>query len=197
MKASEAAQPKSKTLLFLKSALASPDKVRAVLPSSRSAAKLITSGAQPGDGPVLELGPGTGVFTQALIERGIPERDLVLVEIDRHFARFLRQKYPAATVLEQDIATIDLQEITQGVTVQAIVSGLPLLAMKDEIVKAILERTLASLAPQGGFYQITYGPTPPVKRHILAALNLEAKRIGIAIANVPPAFIFRFSRRTP
>nr|WP_246713893.1 rRNA adenine N-6-methyltransferase family protein [Rhizobium sp. BK212] len=54
-------------------------------------------------GPVLELGPGTGVFTAALLQRGIAERDLTLVEYERDFATLLQDRFPDARVLQVDV----------------------------------------------------------------------------------------------
>jgi hypothetical protein len=54
-------------------------------------------------GPVLELGPGTGVFTAALLERGIAERDLTLIEYERDFATLLQDRFPDARVLQLDV----------------------------------------------------------------------------------------------
>ncbi|HYF53350.1 MAG TPA: hypothetical protein VEA41_03745, partial [Salinarimonas sp.] len=70
---------------FLKAWLRQPLQVAAVAPSSRALAGLMTRGIGPCTGPVVELGPGTGSFTRALLERGVAEADLVLVESEPDF----------------------------------------------------------------------------------------------------------------
>ena len=53
-------------------------------------------------GPVIELGPGTGAVTEALVEHGIEPSRLVLVEFNPSFCRLLRTRYPEATVIQGD-----------------------------------------------------------------------------------------------
>ena len=53
-------------------------------------------------GPIIELGPGTGPVTDALIQKGVDPSRLVLVEFDTHFCRLLQARYPQATVVQGD-----------------------------------------------------------------------------------------------
>ena len=76
-------------LSFFLAWLANPLRVGAVSPSSRALADAITAEITPACAPVIELGPGTGVFTRSLIARGIPEERLALIEYSRDFARRL------------------------------------------------------------------------------------------------------------
>ncbi|TIV94667.1 MAG: phospholipid methyltransferase, partial [Mesorhizobium sp.] len=71
----------SETLQFFRAWLSEPLRVAAVTPSGRALAALIVSEISPATGPVLELGPGTGVFTRALLGRGIAEENLALIEL--------------------------------------------------------------------------------------------------------------------
>ncbi len=114
----------SDSLHFFRSWLADPLRVASVTPSSRSLARLITREIGTCHAPVLELGPGTGVFTRELIERGLREEDLVLVENSPEFASVLRQRFPAATVLAIDAARLAdrLPQTPSGIG--ATVSGL-------------------------------------------------------------------------
>ena len=57
-------------------------------------------------GPVIELGPGTGPVTEALIQRGIPQDRLILIEFDPDFCRLLSRRYPRATIVEGDAYTL-------------------------------------------------------------------------------------------
>jgi len=93
-------------LSFLCNWVSAPRRVAAVAPSSKSLATLITKGISPDDAPVIELGAGTGVFTRQLIERGIPQEQLALVEFGSNFARGLREEFPATRVLCMDAARL-------------------------------------------------------------------------------------------
>src|SRR5262249_28542876 len=74
-------------LLFLRALVRPPPRVGALAPPGRSPPPLTPSRLTPADLPIIELGPGTGTFTEALIARGVPEDALALVEADPGFAR--------------------------------------------------------------------------------------------------------------
>ncbi|NUS71193.1 MAG: SAM-dependent methyltransferase [Ensifer adhaerens] len=185
------------SLHFFRSWLADPLRVASVTPSSRSLARLITREIDPRSGPVLELGPGTGVFTRALIERGLREEDLVLVESGPDFAAVLKARFPASTILSIDAVRLadGHSEIPAGIG--AAVSGLPLLSMPTRKVMAILSGIFLHMRPGGHLYQFTYGPRCPIPRPLLDRLGLRARRIGGTIRNFPPASVYRISRRKP
>src|SRR5206468_2088319 len=78
-------------------------------------------------GPIIELGPGTGPVTEALVARGIDPSRLVLVEFDPTFCRLLRGRYPTATVIQGDAYGLRRLLSTLLTTpAAAVVSGLPL-----------------------------------------------------------------------
>ena len=54
------------------------------------------------DLPVIELGPGTGVVTEALIERGVAPSGSIAIEYNPDFCRLLRERFPGVTVIEGD-----------------------------------------------------------------------------------------------
>ena len=182
---------------FLRSFLRAPSRVGAITPSGAALARLITSGIRRGRGAVIELGPGTGVFTRALVERGIPERDLVLVEQDGEFAGTLQSRFPAAQVLAVDAAKLHALELPDAGKAGSAISGLPLRTMSTRKIMAILKATFGHLRPDAGFYQFTYGLRCPVPRPILDRLGLEATRVGTALANIPPASVYCIRRRVP
>lgn len=183
--------------LFLRMWAARPLRTAAIAPSGTALAGLITREIDPGRAPVLELGPGTGVFTRALIERGIDARDLTLVEFSAEFAAHLRARFPAARVLHADAARIAPGVLFPDGEAGAVVSGLGLLSMSPRAVLAILSNAFACMRPDGRFYQFTYGPFCPVPRPILDRLGLKAQRIGGTLLNLPPASVYRISRRAP
>ncbi|WP_043621524.1 class I SAM-dependent methyltransferase [Ensifer sp. ZNC0028] len=187
----------SDSLNFFRAWLSDPLRVASVTPSSRSLARLITREIDPRHGPVLELGPGTGVFTRALIARGVREQDLVLVESGPDFAAVLKGRFPASTILAIDAARLaeGRPEISTGIG--AAVSGLPLLSMPTRKVIAILSGIFLHMRPGGHLYQFTYGPRCPIPRPLLDRLGLRARHVGGTIRNFPPASVYRISRRQP
>ena len=82
-------------------------------------------------------------------------------------------------------------EVPAGV----VVSGLPLLAMPQNKVVAILRGAFALLRDVGSFYQFTYGFGCPVPPGDLAGAGLSAERIGWVAANLPPAAVYRFASK--
>lgn len=187
--------PPAQRAVFLREWLRGPRRVASIAPSGRALAAAITAEIDAATGPVIELGPGTGAFTRALLARGVPEHRLALIEAGTSFARLLQLRHPAATVLTMDARKLGDVALFDGEPAGAVVSGLPILAMPPRQVIGILRGAFAHLRPGGAFYQFTYSPVCPVRRPILDRLGLKAARIGGALANVPPAAVYRITRR--
>ena len=141
---------------------------------------------------VIELGPGTGSVTRALLAAGLPEDRLVLVERDRHLHAWLEGQFPRANVLLSDARELNaLLPAGQAGRVSTVVSSLPLNSLprseRDEIVRAAFR----VLADDGSFVQYSYGVPSPLP---CEALGLTGQRVGFAAANLPPATVWRFSR---
>jgi phosphatidylethanolamine/phosphatidyl-N-methylethanolamine N-methyltransferase len=188
-------QPRGEALNFFQAWLKDPLGVASLTPSGPALADLITSDITPSTGPVIELGPGTGVFTRALIARGVRQVDLALVEFGSEFAAALHYRYPEARTLWMDAARLRTVELFDGRPAGAVISGLPLLSMPMRKVAAVVTGAFRKLEPGGAFYQFTYGPRCPVPRRLLDHLDLEAVRIGGTMANFPPASVYRIRRR--
>lgn len=182
---------------FFRSWVSNPLRVAAVAPSGERLARLMTQEIEPFDGPILELGPGTGVFTRALLARGIPESALTLVEFGEEFAVRLRGRFPAAKVVHMDAAQLGQCGLFDNAPFGAVISGLPLLSMPPAKVAGIVGGAFETMKPGGAFYQFTYGPRCPVQKPILESLGLTAKRIGGTVRNIPPAGVYRISRQNP
>ncbi len=125
-------------LRFFRSWVANPRRVAAVAPSSESLAQLITQEIRPCGRPIIELGAGTGVFTRALLARGVRESDLTLIEYGSDFMRILQQRFPQARVLWMDASQLANYGLFPSPTVDAVISGLPLLTMSPRKVMSIL-----------------------------------------------------------
>lgn len=182
---------------FSRAWLVNPLRVAAIVPSGRALARAMTAEISVDTGPVIELGPGTGAFTRALLRQGVREQDLALVEFGSEFAVTLRHRYPRAHTIWMDAARLHTVQLFGGRQAGAVVSGLPVLSMPTCKVIAILGGSFAKMRPGGAFYQFTYGPVCPVPRVLLDRLGLKATRIGGTIANVPPASVYRIRQRQP
>ncbi len=187
----------TETLDFFRAWLRNPRRIAAVAPSGRALASLITSEISQETGPVIELGPGTGVFTRALIERGVRQENLALIEFGSEFASKLNFYYPNARTLWMDAARLHTVQLFGGRPAGAVVSGLPLLSMPHHKVLAILTDAFQKMRRDGAFYQFTYGLRCPVPYKLLRHLGLEGEKIGGTLANLPPAAVYRLRRIDP
>src|SRR6202162_3721066 len=113
---------------FIRSWFERPLSTGAVMPSGRVLARTMARYVDPlANGPVVELGPGTGPVTEALVEHGVDPARLMLVEFNPDFCRLLRARYPAATVVQGDAYRLRrLLETFVREPAAAVVSGLPL-----------------------------------------------------------------------
>jgi phosphatidylethanolamine/phosphatidyl-N-methylethanolamine N-methyltransferase len=182
---------------FFRSWVSNPLQVSAIAPSGERLARLMTKEIEALGEPVLELGPGTGVFTRALLARGVRECDLTLVEFGAEFAGVLSGRFPEARVVQMDAGEIGRAGLFDDRTVGAVISGLPLLSMAPAKIADILAGAFRVLRAGGAFYQFTYGPRCPVQRSIMTDLDLQATRIGGTVRNLPPASVYRISRKGP
>lgn len=187
-------------LTFFREWLRNPFAMAAVSPSGRRLASLMMEQLPHGARRVIELGGGTGVFTNALLEHGIEPGNLLVVELNEALHRYLRERFPAANVEQGDARHVHEIARRCGVLderghVDAVVSGLGLIYMSRATQRAILESAFATLGPEGRFVQFTYGPLSPVSRELLEELQLKAHRAGIAWRNMPPANVFVYQRR--
>lgn len=182
-------------LVFLTEWLRSPLGVGAVAPSSRCLAKAITQGLSGKDGPVLELGPGTGVFTTAILDRGVRPNHVAALEIGDTFADQLASKFPDIIVVRADATLIKQNMPFKLGSVQTVICGLPLLSMPRGKVQQILAGSFDCLKPCGEFRLFTYGHQCPVPTQILELLNLSAKRSAFVVRNLPPASVYIIKRQ--
>lgn len=112
---------------FVRTLRTYPRQVGTVAPSGNELAKLITREVDARANRVVELGPGTGVFTRKLLDQGIEPQNLSLVEINPVFAADLSERFPRCSIFHVDAARIDRAPRIEVGSVDAIVSGLPLL----------------------------------------------------------------------
>jgi phosphatidylethanolamine/phosphatidyl-N-methylethanolamine N-methyltransferase len=177
---------------FIRSWIEKPLSTGAVTPSGKLLARNMARYVDPdGDGPVIELGPGTGPVTEALVEHGVDPARLVLVEFNPTFCKLLRQRFPKADVVQADAYRLRdaLTHYTRH-EAAAIVSGLPLMTKPRRTRLRLLSDALALLRPDAPFVQFTYAMVPPIPK--LSGLTVEAsERIWL---NLPPARVWVYRR---
>ncbi len=180
--------------LFWRRWISNPRGIGAVVPSAPALTRRMAREVLLRDGEaVLELGPGTGTVTRALIEAGVPEERLILVERDSEMHGYLVDRFPSALVLHGDAAELDevLPQTWKG-RVSTVVSSLPLLGLPVAHRARIADAVFDTLAEGGRMVQYTYSPFCPLRR---AVPGLKSKRAGFAALNVPPATIWRYTSR--
>jgi phospholipid N-methyltransferase len=178
---------------FFRSWMQDPLAIGAVAPSGRTLAKLMVTGLYPG-ARVMELGSGTGTVTRAILDCGVAQSDLYLVERNESFARLLKQQFPHAALLQEDATSPSKATRLLGGSFDFIVSGLPLVLFSRLEKMRVLSQAFDMLRPGGCFHQFTYAGRCPVDRALRRALRLESALIGVVPFNLPPAFVYRLGR---
>jgi len=177
---------------FIKTWLGNPGSTGAVSPSgrhlSRAMARFVSTAAE---GPVVELGPGTGPVTQALLQRGVDPSRLVLVEYDEAFCRLLERRFPGVRVVQGD--AYNLSATLAGVLdcpAAAIVSSLPLLNRPEPDRISLLADAFSLLGPTGVFVQFTYGMVSPIPRRAEQSVSFTSEASQPVWLNLPPARVW-------
>lgn len=178
---------------FLRQWFDNPLKTGAVAPSSPSLARKMASYIDPSmGGKVLELGPGTGVVTQAVINRGITPNRIIAVEYCNRFVDILSDRFAGALVVQGD--AYDFEALRQDhihEPLTAVVSSLPLFTKPLEQRKRLINLALDALAPGAPFIQFSYALVPPVPE---AEGDFELEVSSWVVANLPPARVWVYRR---
>lgn len=177
-------------LRFLKSLLERPRMTGAIAPSGPALAKAMASHVDPdGELPVIELGPGTGVVTKALIERGVAPERIIAIEYSPDFCRLLAERFPGITVIRGDAYDLDRSLDGRGERVANIVSSLPLVARPPEDRRKLVEAGLKRMEPGRPFIQFSYLMKGPVQA-VPGSFTVEAS--PWVWRNMPPARVWLF-----
>jgi phosphatidylethanolamine/phosphatidyl-N-methylethanolamine N-methyltransferase len=184
--------PLTDNLRFLRALIARPKQVGAVAPSSRALARAIADQVDPSrPGSVLELGPGTGAITQALLERGIASERLTAVEYDLDFATGIAARFPGVQVIRGDAFDLTHTLGTRHAEhFAAIVSGIPLLNFPVARRRAYVEALMHRLLPGAALIQFSYGMHAPAP----APLGHTVGCTAMIWANLPPARVWVYRK---
>jgi phosphatidylethanolamine/phosphatidyl-N-methylethanolamine N-methyltransferase len=181
---------------FFRRWMRNPRAVAAVAPSSRELARRMVEELPADARRVVELGPGTGVMTEALLAHGLQPEGLLALELDPALHDQLQARFPQLHVVHGDAR--HLGELVQGFaapgTLDAVISSLGLLSMDEADRGAILAAAFSLLRGDGRFIQFTYGAKSPVSGAQLHRLGLRGRRGAFILRNLPPATVYVYMR---
>ena len=178
---------------FLRSWIEKPLHMGAVMPSSKLLARTMAQYVDVNStGPVVELGPGTGAITNALIEHGIDQKRLVLVEYNPGFCALLRDRYPQAKVVQGDAYALR-ESLGDALDrpASAVISGLPLVTKPMLMRLKLIRDAFVALAPGAPFVQFTYSVAPPIPKSLPGVSTEASERIWM---NLPPARVWVYRK---
>ena len=178
---------------FIKGMMAQPRTVGAIMPTSARTAQRMASVINPQSGlRVLELGPGTGVITKAILDRGVAPKDLVSIEYSSEFLTHLREKYPGVHFIKGDAFDLDRTLGPQDVeTFDCVISGIPLLNFPMSTRVRLVESLLDRIPPGRPVVQFSYGPVSPV---IAKPGSYQIQHFDFIVRNIPPAQLWIYRR---
>jgi phosphatidylethanolamine/phosphatidyl-N-methylethanolamine N-methyltransferase len=174
--------------LFLREWFANPQRTGAVVPSSRQLAATMARWlpANP-ESFVLELGPGTGAVTQALLKRGLREERLVAIEKNPKMASLLRERFPRSHIIVGDAWHLDdlLRDRREPIeSVGAVISSLPLLNFPSQQAEVLARKIRGILEPEGRWVQYSYHLG---NGQLNGAMQFRLLASKIVWFNLPPA----------
>ncbi|WP_246333183.1 class I SAM-dependent methyltransferase [Aureimonas mangrovi] len=179
---------------FVRNWLRNPLTTGAVFPSSRALGSTMARQVPLGDeGVVVELGPGTGVVTQCLLDHGVPASRLLLLEYSQEFCAMLASRFPGVAVLRGDAYQPGeaFRQALGGRPIAAVVSSLPLMARGEADREAALSHHLSAMPAGAPFIQFTYSPTLPVRPERISA---DVETLPWVLLNLPPARVLVYRR---
>jgi len=179
---------------FLHSLVTRPRTTGAVSPSGPALTRLMASHVDPAEElPVIELGPGTGVVTKALIERGVRPSRIIAIEYSPEFCEMIRARFPGVTVIQGDAYDLDKTLGGRADRVSAVVSSLPLVARPLEDRIRLVEAGLRRMTQGKPFIQFSYLRKGPIEE---APPTFTMEVSPWVWMNIPPARVWLYRRRT-
>lgn len=181
------------SLAFFLGFIRNPELVGSVIPSSRFLERrIIETGDVAHAKVVVELGPGTGGTTRAILEALPPEGRLLAIEIDPKFAdRLRREADPRLLVYTGSAADIQTALDAYGLPgADVVFSGIPFSTMPRELGLSILESVWASLAPGGRFVAYQFRDRVAV----LGRKLFGRPEVEMEVLNIPPTRVFHWRK---
>lgn len=180
-------------LRFFKGWIDKPKAVGSIIPTSSITARRMASIVDTGSGlPVLELGPGTGVITKAILARGVKPKDLYTVEYSEDFVRHLEKLFDGINVIHGDAFDLDTTlGDKRGVTFDSVISGVPLLNFPVAQRIRYIEDLLGRIPAGRPIVQLTYGPLSPVPA---GKGDYTVEHFDFVLRNIPPTQLWIYRR---
>jgi len=182
---------------FFRQFARSPIRTGAVIPSSSRLARMMVSQAELHRAKtVIELGPGTGIVTEIILENLAQDAHFMAVEINPAFTTATRKRCPRADVVNGDAADARKHLAERGLTgTDVVVSGLPWASFPDALQDRILDAVQDVLRPGGRFTTFAYvqGLLLPQARRFekrLRARFSQVRKTPVVWRNLPPAFAY-------
>ena len=176
-------------LAFLRAFLRSPRGVGSIVPSSRFLERrLVARGAVAAATTIVELGPGTGGTTRAILRAMPRHARLLCIEIDPQLHGLLRRIKDPRLIVHLGSAE-QLQEILSRYGLPApdvVISGIPFSTMDRRVARRILDG-LSAVLTHGGLF-VAYQLRDRVAQ--LCGTDLELKRVELEVLNIPPLRVF-------
>ena len=178
---------------FLKGLAKGPRSVGAIMPTSSVTARKMASVIDVTSGlPVLELGPGTGVITKAILQRSVKPENLVSIEYSTDFYHHLKLIMPGVNFINGDAFNLDKTlGSLKDQKFDTVVSGIPLLNFPMDMRVALLEDLLDRMPAGRPVVQFSYGPVSPI---IAKPDSYHIEHFAFVMRNIPPAQIWVYRR---
>ena len=180
--------------LIFKAWIDKPMVMGAIAPSGLALTAVVSKQVDPNSrGPIIELGPGTGVMAEALVLRGIDPKRLILIEFNKAFCHLLSDRFKGATIINGDAYQIkkSLEPLNLSPTA-AIISGLPLYSRPQEERIKLVRDAFHFMAPNTPFIQFSYAPASPIP---VGLKDIEVAGLPLVSRNLPPARVWIYRKR--
>jgi len=144
---------------------------------------------------VLELGPGTGAITRALLTHGVEPERLLAIEMSPDMATLMETRFPGIRLIRgdaQDMANLLRPHTAGGRRVGTVISSLPLRQFSLEFTQELARKIHAQLRPGGRWVQYSYHLGPGRQRGT-EQFDLAGSRI--VWRNFPPARVNVYEKR--
>ncbi|MBN1436659.1 MAG: hypothetical protein JW936_06270 [Sedimentisphaerales bacterium] len=178
-----------------------PSTVGAVAPSSRGLACRMLEGVDFDQvSTIVELGPGTGVFSREVLRRKRADTTFFALELNETMCDHLAADLPELTVYNDSASAIGKYLAQHGKDhADVIISGLPWAAFKSELQSELLDATVTALAEGGLFATFAYlqGLVLPAGLRFAKRLDssfAQVERSKVVWRNLPPALVYRCRR---
>jgi phospholipid N-methyltransferase len=188
----------SDSITFIKEFLKHPTKVGAIAPSSPGLVAAMVDGFDwETVRQVVEFGPGTGVFTEAIVERLHPDAKFIAIERSPDLAAVVQERCPSAKIVQDSATNLNAICDSEGMgRIDAVICGLPWASFPESLQREIMDPMIGRMAEGGRFATFAYwqGVVLPAGRRFSKRLHASFRTVGRSDTvwrNLPPAFVYR------